>query len=217
VSVVRGVIFDFDGTLADTLPDLTDAVNFGLRQAGLAAQPAEHVREWIGSGIVVLCERALEAADGGHVSLEDYTRTVSDYYAAHRLDKTRPFPGIPELLDAVVARRIPMAVLSNKPHEHTPPLVEALFAKWPWTAIQGYVDEPTKKPNPGGALLIAEKMQLPPAEVMMVGDSAVDITTARRGGLVPVGVTWGYRSREELIEAGAAHLIDKPSELLRLL
>jgi len=142
---------------------------------------------------------------------------VTRHYRQHRLDKTAPYPGVPELLDALTGRRIRMAILTNKPHEHTGPMADALFARWSFVAIEGYRDEGLRKPDPRAALDIVARMQLEPAQVMLVGDSATDVNTALNAGIIPVGVTWGYRDRAELCVAGAAHIIDCPADLLELL
>ena len=211
----KGVIFDFDGTLAHTLPDIAAALNAGLRELGLPESSESDVRNWIGEGVPTLCRRALAAHP--EVPAERLISVVAVHYEIHRLDQVRPFDGIAETLDVLVARRIPLAVLTNKPHVHTVPMVEALFARWPWVAVEGYKVEERRKPDPRNALEIAAKMSLSPAEVMMVGDSFTDIQTAVNAGMIPVGCTWGYRSRDELFAAGARHLLDRPQQLLELI
>lgn len=212
---IRGVIFDLDGTVADTLPDIAAAVNFGLRSYGLTEQPIEQIRWWVGEGLPTLCRRAVAAAP--EVPVDEMVRRVTGHYAAHRLDNTAPFGGIPELLDALTDRGLPVAILTNKPHEHTVPMVAALFARWPFTAVEGYREESRRKPDPRTALEIIARMGARPSEVLMVGDSKTDMATAVNAGMIGVGVTWGYRPREELLGAGAAHLIDRPAELLALI
>src|SRR5207248_2020831 len=133
---IRGVIFDFDGTLADTLPDIAAAVNVGMRTFGLPERPLSDVRQWVGEGLPTLCARAL-AANASEVSLQDFVSVVTESYRRHRLELTAPFAGIPELLDALVTRRVLLAILTNKPHEHTVPMAQALFGRWPFVAIEG--------------------------------------------------------------------------------
>ena len=211
----KGVIFDLDGTLADTLPDLSDALNVGLKAFEFAERPPSDVRGWIGEGLPTLCSRAVGHAT--HVPIDEMAAIVTRQYRLHRLDKTTPFPGVAELLDALTRRRIPMAILSNKPHEHTGPMADALFGRWSFVAVEGYREEDRRKPDPQTAWEIVAKMQLEPAQVMLVGDSATDVDTALNAGLVPVGATWGYRGRPELIDAGAKYLIDHPKGLLPLI
>lgn len=212
---VRGVIFDLDGTLAHTLPDIADAINAGLRGLGLPLRPESDVRDWIGEGMPKLCERALTGRNDA--PLDEMVEAVTAYYREHRLDKVQPFDGVPEVLDELTRRRIPMAVLSNKPHEHMGPMMEAMFGRWTWVAIEGYKEEDRRKPDPRIALDIAEQMGAQPSQVLFVGDSFTDVETAINAGMIPVGCTWGYRSRQELIDAGAQHLIDHPEELIGLL
>ncbi|HOJ76306.1 MAG TPA: HAD family hydrolase [Phycisphaerae bacterium] len=212
---IRGIIFDLDGTLLDTLGDIAAAVNAGRRAMGLPEWPVSDIKQWIGEGMPILCQRAL--IDAPHVPVEQMLPIVSEYYAAHRLDQAAPYPGIPELLDALTARGIPMAILSNKPHVHTLPMAQAVFAKWSFVAIEGYRLEEFRKPDPRGALQIAATMQAAPADVALVGDSDTDMRTAVNAGMVPVGATWGYRSRDVILAAGARHLIDTPAEILDLL
>jgi phosphoglycolate phosphatase len=212
---IRGIIFDLDGTLVDTLPDIAAAINEGRRAMGLPPWPASDIKQWIGEGLPILCQRAL--TDAPQVRVERMLPVVSEYYAAHRLDQAAAYPGVPELLDALTARGVPMAVLSNKPHVHTLPMIEAIFSRWPWVAIEGYRVEDRRKPDPRTAQEIAAAMGLEPALVALVGDSDTDMRTAINAGLVPVGATWGYRSREVIQSAGARHLVDTPPQVLELL
>jgi phosphoglycolate phosphatase len=211
---IRGIIFDLDGTLLDTLGDIAAGVNAGRRAMGLPDWPVSDIKQWVGEGLPILCQRAL--TDAPHVPVEQMVPIVSEYYAAHRLDHAAPYPGIPELLDELTARGIPMAILSNKPHVHTLPMAQAIFAKWPFVAIEGYRIEEFRKPDPRTALQIAAAMQAAPADVALVGDSDTDMRTAVNAGLVPVGATWGYRSRDIIRAAGARHLVDTPAEILNL-
>src|SRR5690606_10923407 len=142
----QGVIFDLDGTIAHTLPDIAAAVNFGLRSFSLPEQPETQIRTWIGDGMPMLCQRAL--ADQPSVFLPEMVERVTGYYREHRMDQAAPFEGIPELLDELTERGISLAVLSNKPHEHTVPMVEALFGRWRFVAVEGYREEARRKPDP---------------------------------------------------------------------
>jgi phosphoglycolate phosphatase len=213
--MVGGVIFDLDGTLAHTLPDIADAINAGLRGLGLPPRPESDVRDWIGEGMPKLCQRALAGRDD--VPLDEMAAAVTAYYREHRLDKVQPFDGVPEVLDELTRRRIPVSVLSNKPYEHIAPMMEALFNQWSWVAVEGYREENRRKPDPRTALDIAERMNMHPSKVLMVGDSFTDVETAINAGMVPVGCTWGYRSRQELIDAGAKYLIDQPGDLIGMM
>jgi phosphoglycolate phosphatase len=215
VREARGVIFDLDGTLIDSLPDVADAVNAGLRAVALPGRTTDEVRRFIGEGLPTLCQRAIGDTQG--IDLEALVAAVTKHYRANSLNKTRLFPGIAETLDGLARRSVPIAILTNKPHGSTVPMAEALFGKWKLAAVEGYREEALKKPNPKTALAIVERMGLVPGDVLMVGDSATDMRTGVNAGLVPVGVTWGYRDRDELIAGGAKHLIDRPGKLVSLL
>jgi len=220
--LVHGVVFDLDGTLADTLADLTDAVNVGLRQLGYPPRPPDEVRQWVGEGMMILCRRAIAAAAPPGATVDDQTvaamaAVFTGHYRANRLDKTALYPGIPELLDALAARGLKLAVFSNKPHDHTVALMAALFDRWPWSVVEGSREDCPRKPDPTVGREVLARMGLEPQQVIMVGDSAIDVQTARNVGAVAVGVTWGFRDRAELLEAGADHLIDQPADLLTLL
>ena len=126
-------------------------------------------------------------------------RRVLVYYGQHRLDQTAPYPGIPDLLDELTNRGLPMAILTNKPDAHTQAVVAALFSRWTFTAIEGYREEARRKPDPRTAIEIVQRMgptpnSISPKEVLMVGDSRTDILTAINAGLTPIGATWGLPS-----------------------
>jgi phosphoglycolate phosphatase len=220
---IRGVIFDLDGTLADTLADLSDAVNAALHEFGYATHETTQIRAWIGEGLPLLCRRAM--SNGDEVSAErldsevvgQVVTAVTAPYREHRLDKTRPYPGIPGLLDALTAQQVRLAVLTNKPHEHTEPLVSTLLGRYPWVVVQGCLPDGLRKPDPRTAWPILSQMRLRASEVAMVGDSSIDVMTGRQANLMTVGVTWGFRDRQNLIDAGVQYLIDRPEQLLQLL
>jgi phosphoglycolate phosphatase len=211
----RAVIFDLDGTLAHTLPDIAMAINVGRATFGLPPCPQDQVRGWIGEGLPTLCERALR--DAPHAPLDRMIHTVGEYYRAHSLDTTAPFPGIAVVLTELTNRSIPMSVCTNKPHQATLLMIDALFDRSIFVAVEGYTQEDRRKPDPRTALEIAARMKAPPEHVIFLGDSATDMLTATNAGMIPVGVTWGYRSRDELRRSDAAAILDRPSQLLDLL
>ena len=210
-----GVIFDIDGTLMDTLDDLTNAVNVLLEEIGRPTVSREHVGGMIGEGLSIFLKRASGIDDP-----EIITKLAERYrplYFARLLDHTKLYPGIPMLLDALTAADMPMGILSNKPHIYTVPLCDALLNRWPFVRIQGTVDRVPKKPDPTAALVLANEMNRPPANVYFVGDSNVDVETARRAGMIPLAVTWGYGDHDELIAANPALLADTPEQVVKLL
>ena len=216
-----GIIFDLDGTLAHTLPDIADAVNVGLASFGLERQPEFAIRSWIGDGLPMLCRRAAEAgagdAEAPRVVLDQMVETVSAHYRRNSLNKAVLFPGVADLLDTLTARHVPFAILTNKPHLTTLPMVEALLGRWTFVAVEGCREDSRRKPDPRTALEIVARLGVAADRVVLVGDSVADVTTALRAGLIAVGVTWGYHDEPDLRDAGARHLIDAPAQLLDLI
>jgi phosphoglycolate phosphatase len=151
------------------------------------------------------------------VDLDRMIEIVRNYYVEHIVDQTHLYPGIDKLLTQLARRGLPVAILTNKPHDATLVMVEALMPVYDFVAVEGYQQEAFKKPDPRTALGIVAKMNAEPGEVLMVGDSETDMATAVNTGLVPVGVTWGFRDVDVLEAAGVRHLIDRAEQLLDLL
>jgi phosphoglycolate phosphatase len=213
----RAVLFDLDGTLLDTLDDLADSTNLALRQLGLPEHPVKSYKRFVGDGIDSLIRRA---APKDHCDLATLAKCVDltrEHYAARWAEKTRPYDGIPELLDALTMRGIRMAVFSNKPDEFTQLCVQRLLAGWHFEVVLGARPTLPRKPDPAGALLIAQRFQLEPAEVVYLGDTDTDMQTAVAARMFPVGALWGFRTAEELVAHGARMLIQKPLDLLPVL
>jgi phosphoglycolate phosphatase len=213
----RAIIFDLDGTLLDTLADIAHAANAALALEGFPTHPEGDYRRFIGDGVAMLFARALPQ---DRVDVVMVGRCVAHFDATYGESwnvRTRPFEGIPELLDALTERKVALAVLSNKPHDFTRLYGEHYLARWPFRAIYGQREGVARKPDPAGALEIARKLAIEPGEILYVGDTGVDMQTARSAGMFPVGVTWGFRPEEELQSAGARAIIHHPSELLGLL
>jgi phosphoglycolate phosphatase len=210
----RAILFDLDGTLLDTLEDLADSTNRSLARLGLPMHPVQEYRYFVGDGIENLARRALPADRRDPRMVDEIKEAVSREYAEHWADKTRVYPGIHELLDALSARKVPMAILSNKPHAFTLSITERYFQRWAFAAVLGARDSHPRKPDPGAALEISTVFGLRPAEVLYAGDTNTDMQTARRAGMYAVGVLWGFREREELLENGAQSLAVRPADLL---
>ncbi len=214
----QAVIFDLDGTLLDTLADIAGAANAALALEGFAEHPPAAYRQFIGDGVGMLFRRALPAdQDHDDARIE---RCVTQFHATYATGwnvATQPYPGIADLLDTLTARQLPLAVLSNKPDEFTQLCTRHYLDRWTWAVIVGQRDGVPRKPDPTSALTIARNLGLAPADIVYVGDSSVDMRTARAAGMTAVGVSWGFRSVEELQATGAHAIIDHAAELLPLL
>lgn len=210
------VIFDLDGTLLDTLEDLGDAVNRVLAERGFPTHPMDAYRYFVGDGSAVLIERAVPESVRGTAGYRECLEAfMADYDQSWKV-KTRLYDGVPEMLDALTARGIDMAILSNKSHLFTVTCVQELLPKWRFKVMFGLRDDVPRKPDPAGALEIANLLGTELDRIIYLGDTAIDMQTAVSAGMFPVGALWGFRTRKELEENGAAALIHHPEELLRL-
>lgn len=211
----RAIIFDLDGTLADTLRDIAEAGNTAFASAGLAPRALAEYRGAVGSGVNVLLQRLSGIDDRERVA--EMERVFREYYHEHCLDYTRLYPGVSEFLDAIGRAGLPMCVLSNKPHEYTVKTVEALCGERRFLEVRGEGNGFARKPDAACALHLAGRMGRSPGETVFVGDSDIDMHTAQNAGMRAVGVTWGFRDREVIEAAGAHAIIDHPNELLPLI
>lgn len=207
----RGIVFDLDGTLVDSLLDIADAMNDVLRVAGHPVHPTEAYRRFVGWGAADLVRRA--APEGAEVS-SLLAAFLERYHGQRLAHASQPYAGIPQLLAALVERRVPLAVLSNKPHDATVAVVAHFFADVPFVAVVGARPDVPNKPNPASALAVAEALGLTSRECAFVGDTEIDVETAQRAGMLPIGVAWGFRAGAL---DGAAHVIGSPFDLLSLL
>jgi phosphoglycolate phosphatase len=210
----RALIFDLDGTLADTVEDIAAAVNRALVHHGASPHPLLAFRQFVGAGAENLLARAL--GEGSPVAVAEVLATYRAFYAEEMFTRSRPFPGVEVLLEALQARGHALAVLSNKPHPATVRMVEGLFSRFRLGPVFGERPGVPRKPDPRAALEIAALLAVPPEACLFVGDTGIDMETGARAGMIPVGVTWGFRP-EELRAAGARHVVDTPQDILRLL
>ncbi|MBE5801969.1 MAG: HAD family hydrolase [Clostridiales bacterium] len=207
------VLFDLDGTLLDTLDDLTNAVNAALAEHGYPARSREEVRTFVGNGIRLLVVRALpEAQRENQVVCEEVLASFRRIYALHNNDCTAPYPGILPLLQRLKKAGVRMAVVSNKNDENVKSLCEEHFAGLLDEAWGGRDDVPLK-PAPDSLRLVMAAMSAHPARTLYAGDSDVDVLTAANAGVDCAAVTWGFRTRQQLLEAGAEQLFATPDQL----
>lgn len=212
----RAVIFDLDGTLLDTLEDLADSMNEALHRAGLPGHPVDAYRFFVGTGIANLVKKA--APEGAEPALCDkILASMNEVYSRNWAKKTRPYRGIPELLAELSQAGVKLAVLSNKPDVFTQIMVRHFFPGEMFGAVKGMTAEIPRKPDPAGALLLAENLGVRPEEAAYCGDSDTDMKTGLAAGMFTLGVTWGFRPVAELRGAGAMALAERPEDILRLL
>ncbi len=212
---IQAVIFDLDGTLADTLDGIVVSLNEVLKQFGLPTHDRQTYRQFIGDGVEKLVERALPS---DRRSLRD---EVLELYlpllTIRGRELSQPYEGVDRVLDELTRRALPYAILSNKPHEQTVDVVAHHFSGWSFRIVRGWKVGCPVKPDPRAALEIARELDVPSGHCTFVGDSGVDIQTAINAKMIGIGAAYGLRGRDELIAAGADQIIDTPIELLDLI
>lgn len=211
----KAVIFDLDGTLLNTLDDLALAVNYALKECGYPLRTKEEVRRFIGNGVIKLMQRA--TPDG--ISKEDFDKCFEHfrtYYLDHMTDNTKPYSGITELLQSLKNHSIKSAVVSNKLHAGVVGLCKDYFADG-LTCAFGVETESERKPSPANVYKAFKELGVTKNEAIYVGDSEVDVMTAKNSGLDCIGVTWGFRDEHELISSGAKYIANTPSEILDII
>lgn len=211
------VIFDLDGTLLNTIADLGNAANHALEKAGLPTHPRQAYPRFVGNGVRKLIERVLPESLRTGEKVESMLDDFKQYYDSHLTDFTEPYPGIPELLQDLAQRGVRLAVASNKYQSAVERLVNHFFPDIPWAAIEGQKEGIPVKPDPSIVFEILTKSPASKADVLYVGDSGVDMETARRACVESCGVTWGFRPLDELIDNHADHVAGTTLQLLRLI
>jgi phosphoglycolate phosphatase len=213
---MKAVLFDLDGTLLDTLQDIADSCNAALARHNFPAHDVHGYRHFIGDGVQVLISRTVPGNRHDAETLASVTAAYREEYERRWNATTAPYPGIAELLDELTRRRIPMAVLSNKPDEFTRRCVTELLPCWKFSIVLGASGAFPPKPDPASALHIAGALKLSPEQFAYLGDTSTDMKTSVAAGMIPVGVLWGFRTAEELKASGARYLIAHPREFFEL-
>lgn len=211
------VIFDLDGTLLNTIADLGNAVNEALRRHGYTEHPIEAYNYMVGNGVRRLIERAIPSEARSEEIVNRLLLSFREHYDKHMCDMTIPYPGIPELLDELHGRGIALAICSNKYESAVKKLMAKFFPTINFAAVCGQIDGYPPKPDPSIVFRLLLTAPAPKSGILYVGDSAVDIETARRACVDSVAVSWGFRPMHELTAANPTHIIKAPAELLNLL
>lgn len=207
----KAVIFDLDGTLINSLEDLADSVNEALVSRGYPQHHVNDYRMMVGNGARMLIKRALPINSADAI-IDEVLAEYKKIYEKKFLCKTRPYPGILSMLEELKQRNVKIAVCSNKHNEAVGSMIDALFPAATFQYAWGEQAGLPRKPAPDAVLKLAELMQVKPAETVYVGDSAVDMQTGLKAGMLTVGVLWGFRGRQELKDNGANVLLTEPKE-----
>lgn len=213
--MIKLCIFDLDGTVLDTVHTIAYYGNYALSKHGIEPIAVKEYNYFAGNGAVNLIKRALRFRDA--LTDETFEKVFADYNAAYNADTsylTAPFEGIKETLDAIKAMGIKMAVLSNKPHFATCGVITSLFGEGYFDCVYGQRDDVPIKPDPTAVHAIMNELSVKADECLYIGDTGTDMKTGKNADLYTVGVLWGFRGKEELLENGADITIEKPSELL---
>ena len=214
--MINSIIFDLDGTLLNTIEDLANACNYALTTLGYKTHEVEKYKTFVGNGRYKLVERMLPEDNRSVENIEKALDLFDSYYEKHMLDMTKPYDGIMEMLDCLISKSINIAVVSNKPHEFTTEVVKNYFGDR-FEVVYGHKKNTKEKPDPWAVLEVIDEFKVNKDECLYVGDSEIDINTAKNAGVKSVGVEWGFRGKGELESAGANYIVNKPEQILEIL
>ncbi|MBW2323290.1 MAG: HAD family hydrolase [Deltaproteobacteria bacterium] len=212
---IKAVMFDLDGTLLNTLEDITDSMNTVIEREGFQTHSTEAYKYFIGDGVEAMVRRALPSNQQEETMIAKLMKRYRTEYHKNWSNKTKPYDGITDLLEALEEKGLRLAILSNKPDEPTKLMVSHYFSNQKFDVVQGAKSDMPRKPDPKAALEIASRLSIETDQFFYLGDTATDMKTAVAAGMYPVGVSWGFRTQEELRGNGAKLIIDKPTDLLR--
>ena len=214
--MIKAVLFDLDGTLADSLIDLADGVNRAISSKGFPTHNVEAFKYFVGDGIPKMIERALPEDHRDEDTVNEIKDIFLPYYAVHYADNTYAYSGMPELVNTLKTQGFIVAVVTNKEQHMANEVVTSLYGDI-FDLIFGKRDGIPAKPDPTAALMAMEELGVKPQECVFIGDSGMDVATAVNSGAVPVGELWGFRKEDELLANGAKYIIKKPEELLEII
>lgn len=203
------LLFDLDGTLMNTLQDITDSVNYGMKQMHFPERAPEEVRLAVGNGVVKLVENLLP--EENEETREKFLEIFRPYYELHASDKSRPYEGLPAVLERLQKEGYVCGIVSNKPDQATRSIGTAFFPSFPLAL--GQREDIPRKPNAAPVEFALNTLGGTKSECIYIGDSEVDVLTAQNAGVPCIGVTWGFRDEDVLKKAGAKHLAHTPEEL----
>ncbi|WP_419771080.1 MAG: HAD family hydrolase [Candidatus Marinarcus sp.] len=212
----KALIFDLDGTLIDSLLDMALCMNQVLKEFDLPTHELNAYNHFVGDGVLFLTQRAVPKNTTQEV-IEKVVTRYKEVYDSVVCQNTKAYAGIYELLDKLQTNHLKMAVLSNKPHEFTLKYVETIFGAFNFCEVHGQKENVPKKPHPQGAITIAKNFNLNPDEIFYIGDTPTDIYTAKNANMKSIGVLWGFRTKEELQEAGADFLVSHPTQIWNII
>lgn len=211
----KGIIFDLDGTLLDSIEDISDSMNAVLKKFNFSTFNYREYKLKVGSGLKDVVIKSLPKECDSEIK-EKALILFLDIYSKNYLNKTRPYDGVVEILDELNNQAIKLGVNSNKRDDYTNALVSKHFKHIPFVKVYGDREGVLKKPDPTSALEIAKHMKLGVEEILYIGDSKVDMLTAKNANMDSVGVLWGFRDREELNKYGAKYIIERPKDILNI-
>lgn len=214
--MIKGIIFDLDGTTLNTLQDIHDSFNQAFKENGLEEKSLDEVRMGVGRGFRVLTQKLIPEGIEEEKT-EEIALRYRQIYSQNYYKNTRPYEGVGELLSQLQELGLQMAVQSNKSDVFVKDLIARNFPDIRFIEVCGSLENIALKPDPQGVYRIMEKMHLSKEEVLYVGDSETDMKTAKNAGLISVGVLWGFRNEKTLKENGADHIIKEPKELLKII
>ncbi|MBR6502719.1 MAG: HAD family hydrolase [Clostridia bacterium] len=214
--MIKAVLFDLDGTLADSLIDLADGVNRAIASKGFPTHEVEAFKYFVGDGIPKMIERALPESNRDAATINEIKDIFLPYYAIHYADNTYAYAGMPELVNTLKSQEFIVAVVTNKEQHMANEVVKSLYGDV-FDLIFGKRDGIPAKPDPTAALMAMKELGVTPEECVFIGDSGMDVATAVNSGAVPVGELWGFRKEDELLENGAKYIIRQPQELLDII
>jgi phosphoglycolate phosphatase len=213
----KAIIFDLDGTLLDTISDIAISMNKVLEKKGFATHPISDYRFFVGEGASRLVEKSLPKDKISDKLINNLREDFFKEYDESWNITSKPYKNIPEMLGELSKIHLKKAVLSNKPHNFTIECMKYYFSEYHFDIIRGHIESKPRKPDPTSALEIAEKFSVKPEETLYVGDSSIDMKTANSAGMFAMGVSWGFRTIEELMENGAKKIVDNPLEIIDFL